>query len=115
MALMALVVGRCQELLQAALGRRWTCGGPTVSLVMILSVDVAMRVDAASSASRGCLVWGWASVMETVRRPRAQVQVGVVEFRTHRQDRLDWQSRESATDVVWMDECYGIAGSWPRR
>ena len=57
MALMALVVGRSQELLQAALGRRWNCGGSNNSLSMILSVDAAMRVEAASlisSAEGGC-------------------------------------------------------------
>ena len=42
MALMALVVGRSRGLLQALLGRRWTCGGPNTSSVMILSVDAAM-------------------------------------------------------------------------
>ena len=45
---------------------------------MILSVDVAMGVDAASSASRGCLVWGWASVMETMRWPTGVRMVPVV-------------------------------------
>ena len=47
-------------------------------MVMILSVDVAMRVDAASSFSRGCLVWGWASVVETMRWPAGVRMVPVV-------------------------------------
>ena len=57
MALMAQVVGRGQELLQAALGRRRTCGGPNVSLVMILSVDVAMGVGVDCSSRFVAAFW----------------------------------------------------------
>ena len=68
MALMALVVGRSQELLQAAPGRRWNCGGLNISSVMILSVDAAMRMEAASSVSSaegGC----WVTASREMRSP----------------------------------------------
>ena len=77
---MGLVVGRSRELLQAALGRRWNCGGSNISLVMILSVDAAMRVEAASSvlsAEGGCWVTACRVMRSPARPPAGAWDAGV--------------------------------------
>merc|ERR1712185_283139 len=77
---MVPVVGRSQELLQAALGRKWSCGGSNISLVMILSVVAAMRVGAASSvlsAEGGCWVTACRVMRSPARPPAGAWDAGV--------------------------------------
>ena len=55
----ALVMGRSWGLLVAALGAEWNCWRSMNNLLMILSGDEAMRVEATSSVSSaegGCWV-----------------------------------------------------------
>ena len=77
---MGLAVGRSQEPLQAALGRRWNCGRSNISLVMILSVVAAMRVEAASSvlsAEGGCWVTACRVMRSPARPPAGAWDAGV--------------------------------------